>query len=65
MAIYATRRQWSVTEYDRLVEVGILSEIDRVELLDGVIFQSLSVARRSSHTLCLRFICRSIRCLAE
>ena len=30
-------RQWTVEEYHRMIEVGILSDGDRVELLDGQI----------------------------
>jgi hypothetical protein len=30
-------RRWTRTEYDRLVEVGVLGRDDRVELLDGLL----------------------------
>jgi len=33
----ATPRRWTRAEYDRMVEVGVLTEDDRVELVDGEI----------------------------
>lgn len=50
--MYATRRQWSVTEYDRMVEAGILTEQDRVELLDGEIFTMSPIGSR--HAACVK-----------
>ncbi len=35
MAVQITRWQFTVTDYARMVETGILSEDDRVELIDG------------------------------
>ena len=32
-----THRRWTRAEYDRMVEVGVLTEDDRVELVDGAI----------------------------
>lgn len=39
MAIELKRRRFTVDDYYRMAEVGILSEDDRVELLDGEIVQ--------------------------
>jgi Uma2 family endonuclease len=39
MAVDVKRRRFSVEEYDRMVEVGILTGDDRVELLDGDIVE--------------------------
>ena len=37
MAVQIARRQFTVTEYYRMAEAGILSEDDRVELIEGEI----------------------------
>jgi Uma2 family endonuclease len=39
MALTLTRRQFTVHEYARMRESGILTEDDRVELLDGEIYE--------------------------
>ena len=52
MAMYATRRQWSVAEYDRMIEAGILTEEDRVELLDGEIYTMAPIGSR--HAACVK-----------
>jgi len=39
MAIEIKRRRFTVEEYDRMAEVGILTADDRVELLDGEIVE--------------------------
>jgi Uma2 family endonuclease len=39
MAIDVRRRRFTVEEYDRMAEVGILTADDRVELLDGEIIE--------------------------
>lgn len=33
------QRLWKVDEYHRMIDIGILTSDDRVELLDGIIFQ--------------------------
>lgn len=50
--MYATRRQWSVAEYDRMVEAGILTKDDRVELLDGEIYTMSPIG--SPHAACVK-----------
>ena len=41
-----SRRRFDVDEYHRMIEAGILSEDDRVELLDGEIVQMHSIGSR-------------------
>ena len=51
MAIQVARRQFTVTEYDRMIEAGILQEHDRVELIDGEIFEMSPIGSR--HAACV------------
>ena len=39
MSVQVVKRSFTVAEYRRMVEVGILSESDRVELIDGEVFE--------------------------
>ncbi len=39
MSVLPARRSFTVEEYERMVEVGILNEDDRVELIDGEIVE--------------------------
>jgi Uma2 family endonuclease len=39
MSVQVVKRSFTVAEYRRMVEVGILSEDDRVELIDGEVFE--------------------------
>lgn len=45
------RRHFTGTEFERLVEVGIIAEDDRVELLDGDIITRSPIGRR--HAACV------------
>jgi Uma2 family endonuclease len=47
-------RRWSVEEFHRMAEVGVLSPRDRVELINGEIFKMSPVAPR--HAACVRRI---------
>lgn len=49
--IEVTRRRFTVDEYDRMVEVGILTEADRVELVHGEIVKMTPSGRR--HSTCV------------
>lgn len=46
MAIEVQKRRFSVEEYHRMAEAGILTEDDRVELIDGEIVQMTPIGRR-------------------
>lgn len=50
MSVQLLRRQFTVEEYHRMVEAGILTEDERVELLDGMIVQMLPISPR--HAAC-------------
>jgi Uma2 family endonuclease len=39
MSLQLNRRRFTVAEYDRMIEVGILEEDDRLELIDGEIVE--------------------------
>ena len=56
MSVPASRRPFSVAEYDRMVESGILCEGDRVELIEGEILAMSPIGRR--HAACVRRITR-------
>jgi Uma2 family endonuclease len=51
MATLVTKRRFTVGEYHRLAEAGILSEDDRVELLEGEIFEMSPISSR--HASCV------------
>jgi Uma2 family endonuclease len=46
MAVALTKRRFTVDEYHRMAEVGILTETDRVELIDGEIVEMAPVGSR-------------------
>src|SRR2546422_40952 len=46
MAVGLTKRRFTVAEYHRMAEVGILTEKDRVELIDGEIVEMTPIAPR-------------------
>ncbi len=51
MASEPTTRRFTVEEYYRMAEAGILGEDDRVELLDGEIVQMSPIGSR--HAACV------------
>lgn len=51
MAISGTKRRFTVTEYYQMAQAGILSEDDRVELLEGEIFEMGPISSR--HASCV------------
>ncbi|MGH3471764.1 MAG: Uma2 family endonuclease [Nocardioidaceae bacterium] len=51
MAVELRRRSWIVDEYHRMVETGLLSEDDRVELLGGEIVEMSPIG--ASHARCV------------
>jgi len=52
MSVQVERRHFSVSEYDRMAETGILSEDDRVELIEGEIIETSPIGSR--HAACVR-----------
>ncbi len=46
MAVQLTRRCFTVAEYDRMVQAGILQEDDRVELIEGEIVEMAPIGSR-------------------
>ena len=51
-----TRRRFTVHEYHRMAEVGILHEDDRVELIDGELVEMSPIGGR--HALCVSLLTR-------
>ncbi len=51
MTVRAETRKFSVKEYHRMVEAGILGEDDRVELIEGEIIEMPPIGSR--HALCV------------
>jgi Uma2 family endonuclease len=51
MAVQLNRRRFTVTEFMQLTERGILSEDDRVELIDGEIIEMAAIGKR--HMSCV------------
>ena len=52
MAVQLLKRLFTVVEYHRMAEAGILGEDDRVELLEGEIVQMSPI--RSRHASCVK-----------
>ncbi len=46
MAVQASKRLFTVTEYYQMAQAGIFSESDRVELLEGEIFEMSPISSR-------------------
>ena len=46
MSVRVTKRRFNITEYYRMAEAGILSEEDRVELIDGEIVKMTPIGSR-------------------
>jgi Uma2 family endonuclease len=51
MAIQLLRRRFTVGEYSRMIETGILGEDDRIELLEGEIVEMAPIGSR--HAACV------------
>ena len=54
MAVALTTRRFTVEEYQRIAEVGILTDEDRVELIDGEIVEMTPIGAR--HAWCVLFL---------
>jgi Uma2 family endonuclease len=53
-----SRRRFTMEEYHRMAHAGILTEADRVELIDGEIVQATSIGRR--HAVCVAQLTRRL-----
>jgi Uma2 family endonuclease len=51
MAVEVTRRRFTVHEYHRMAEAGILAEDDRVELIEGEIVEVAAIGRLHAATV--------------
>ncbi|MBI4322109.1 MAG: Uma2 family endonuclease [Chloroflexi bacterium] len=51
MALQLVRRRFSVAEYHQMASAGILHEDDRVELIDGEVFQMTPIGSRHAGTV--------------
>lgn len=54
MAVQAAKRWFNVSEYYRMAEAGILTENDRVELVEGEIIKMAPIGSR--HAACVRHL---------
>ena len=62
MALQLNRHRFTVAEYDRMVEAGILGVDDRVELIDGEILQTSPIGQ--GHASAVRRLIRLLTTLA-
>ena len=46
MALQLTRHRFTIADYHRMAEAGVLGEDDRVELIDGEIFEMSPIGRK-------------------
>ena len=53
-----SHRRFDVAECHRMARAGILTEDDRVELIDGEIVQMSAIGSR--HTACVRLLTRAL-----
>lgn len=56
MALHLTRRRFTVSEYHRMADAGILDEDDRVELIDGEVVEMTPIGSR--HAACVARLTR-------
>jgi Uma2 family endonuclease len=63
MSIQVAKRSFTVAEYRRMVEAGILSEADRVELIDGEVFEMSPIGTR--HAACVGRLTRVLTLLLQ
>jgi Uma2 family endonuclease len=59
VAVFPHSRRWTRAEYDRLVDLGVLQEDERVELLDGVL--AVREPQGSDHAAGVRRVVRALR----
>ncbi len=56
--IVATPKRFTIDEYHRLIELGFLTEGDRIELIRGELIQM--AAKGTPHTVCSSILCRQL-----
>jgi Uma2 family endonuclease len=56
--VQVTRHSFTVAEYERMVEAGILSETDRVELIAGEVIEMSPIGKR--HAACVGWLNRTL-----
>jgi Uma2 family endonuclease len=54
----ATRKQFTIDEYHRLIELGFLTEQDRIELIRGELIHM--TPKGTPHTVCGSILCRQL-----
>lgn len=54
----ATPKRFTINEYHRLIELGFLTEGDRIELIRGELVQM--TAKGTQHTVCCSILCRQL-----
>ena len=54
----ATPKRFTIDEYHRLIEIGFLTEGDRIELIRGELIQK--TAKGTQHTFCTTRLCRQL-----
>jgi Uma2 family endonuclease len=57
-AMIATPKRFTIDEYHRLIELGFLTEGDRIELIRGELIQK--TAKGTQHTFCTTRLCRQL-----
>ena len=57
-AMIATPKRFTIDEYHRLIELGFLTEGDRIELIRGELLQM--TAKGTPHTFCTTRLCRQL-----
>src|SRR5215210_2908335 len=63
MSVQIARRHFNTNEYYRMVEAGILSEGDRVELIDGEVVETSPIGSR--HAACVDRLNKLLNRLVE
>jgi Uma2 family endonuclease len=53
-----TPKRFTIDEYHRLIELGFLTEVDKIELIRGELIQM--IAKGTPHTVCASILCRQL-----
>lgn len=59
MAVPLPKRRFTVAEYYRMAEVGILSPEDRMELIEGEVVHKVPIGSR--HAGCVNYLSRQLQ----